>query len=351
MKSTVTEFGTSADGRRAGLYTIGNGRGVETKITNYGGIVTSIKVLDRHGKPGEVVLGFDTLREYLGAHPCYGATIGRYANRIAKARFRLGDKEYLLAANDGSNHLHGGCKGFDKVFWEADPILSGEDSVLRLRYLSADGEEGYPGNLSVMVTFSVSGDNALKIEYAATTDQSTVLNLTNHSYFNLTDGGSSDILDHELQIEADHYLPINQEALPLGAPREVAGTAFDFRKSTAIGLRIQDNDEQLLFGEGYNHMWVLRETKVAPAHAATVCDPKSGRMMELFTTEPGVQLFTANFPGDMFRGRNGSFCPSRGGFCLETQHYPDSPNHPEYPSTVLNPGEVYRQTTIYRFSV
>jgi len=348
---TITEFGTSADGRRADLYTIRNERGAKVKITNYGGIVTSIKVPDRHGQLGEVVLGFDSLREYLGAHPCYGATIGRYANRIAKARFLLSGREHRLAANDGSNHLHGGYKGFDKVFWEPDPLLAEESSALRLRYLSIDGEEGYPGNLSVSVTFSLSEDNALKIDYAATTDETTILNLTNHSYFNLTDGGSSDILDHELRIEADYYLPIDREALPCGAVREVAGTAFDFRRSTAIGLRIADKDEQLLFGEGYNHLWVLRDTEETPAHAATVSDPKSGRIVELFTTEPGVQLFTANFPANMFRGRDGSFCPSRGGFCLEAQHCPDSPNHPEYPSTVLNPGEIYRQTTIYRFSV
>ncbi|HWY91673.1 MAG TPA: aldose epimerase family protein, partial [Chthoniobacterales bacterium] len=240
---TITEFGTSAEGRRADLYTISNGRGAEVKVTNYGGIVASVKVPDRHGKLGEVVLGFNSLHEYLGTHPCYGATIGRYANRIAKARFLLSNREYRLAANDGSNHLHGGCKGFDKVFWEADPILCGENSALRLRYLSVDGEEGYPGNLSVSVTFSFSEDNALKIDYAATTDETTVLNLTNHSYFNLTDGGSSDILDHELQIEADCYLPIDREALPVGAVREVAGTAFDFRRSRAIGLHIRDRDE------------------------------------------------------------------------------------------------------------
>src|SRR4029077_5411551 len=265
---TITEFGTSAEGRRADLYTISNGRGAEVKVTNYGGIVASIKVPDRRGKLGEVVLGFNSLHEYLGTHPCYGATIGRYANRIAKARFLLSNREYRLAANDGSNHLHGGCKGFDKVFWEADPILCGENSALRLRYLSIDGEEGYPGNLSVSVTFSFSEDNALKIDYTATTDETTVLNLTNHSYFNLTDGGSSDILDHELQIEADCYLPIDREALPVGAVREVAGTAFDFRRSTAIGLRILDRDEQLLFGEGYNHTWVLREAEETPTHAA-----------------------------------------------------------------------------------
>jgi aldose 1-epimerase len=342
-------FGIGGDGRRAGLYAISNDRGIEVKVTNYGGIVTSIKVPDRQGKPAEVVLGFDSFDEYLGAHPCYGATIGRFANRIAKARFVLNGREYRLAANDGRNHLHGGHQGFDKVFWQAETVLSGKDSALRLHYVSVDGEEGYPGNLSVNITFSVE-DDALKIDYSATTDKSTVLNLTNHSYFNLTDGGSSDILDHELQIDADCYLPIDQEAIPLGAIREVAGTPFDFRKPTPIGFRIREEDQQLLFGEGYNHTWVLRGKEKAPARAATVRDPNSGRIMELFTTEPGVQLFTANFPGDMFRGRGGTFCPSRGGFCLETQHYPDAPNHPEYPSTVLNPGEVYRQTTIYKFS-
>ena len=343
-------FGTAADGKTAVLYTISNGPGMEVKVTNYGGIITSITVPDRHGMPGEVVLGFDSLQEYLGSHPCYGATIGRYANRIAKARFLLNGRQYRLAANDGQNHLHGGRKGFDKVFWEAKEISSEENSALRLNYLSVDGEEGYPGNLSVSVTFSVTENDALKIDYLATTDRSTVLNLTNHSYFNLSDRGSRDILDHELQIDADYYLPIDREALPLGATREVAGTPFDFRKSTPIGRRIGEKDEQLLFGEGYNHMWVLHGRGEAPTRVATVFDPKSGRTMELLTTEPGVQLFTANFPSDMFRGRSGAFCPSRGGFCLETQGYADAPNHPEYPSTVLHPGEVYRQTTIYKFS-
>jgi aldose 1-epimerase len=344
-------FGTLADGRSADLYTINNGRGMEVRVTNYGGIVTSIKVPDREGKPGEVVLGFDSLEEYLGAHPCYGATIGRFANRIANARFLLNGREYRLAANDGLNHLHGGRIGFDKVLWEAETISSGRDRAIWLHYFSVDGEEGYPGNVSVSVTFNIGEDDALKIDYSATTDKSTVLNLTNHSYFNLTDGGSSDVLGHELQIDADYFLPINREALPLGPLRGVAETPFDFRKPVQIGFRIRDKDEQLLFGEGYNHMWVLRGNEKAPARAATVCDPKSGRMLEVFTTEPGVQLFTANFPGDMFRGRGGTFCPSRGGFCLEAQHHPDAPNHPEYPSTVLNPGEVYRQTTIYKFCV
>jgi len=320
------------------------------KVTNYGGIITSITVPDRQGNPGEVVLGFDGLRGYLGPHPRYGATIGRYANRIAQARFWLNGREYRLAANEGRNHLHGGHKGFDKVYWEAKAISSGENPALRLNYLSIDGEEGYPGNLSVSVTFSILEEDALKIDYSATTDEGTVLNLTNHSYFNLSDGGFSEILYHELQIDADYYLPIDREALPLGAPHEVAGTAFDFRKSTPIGRRIGEKDEQLLFGEGYNHMWVLRGRGKTPTHAATVFDPKSGRIMELLTTQPGVQLFTANFPGNMFRGRKGAFCPSRGGFCLETQGYADAPNHPEYPSTVLNPGDTYRQTTIYRFS-
>ena len=353
VKGNLTKegFGTSPDGKRGDLYTINNDRGMEAKVTNYGGIVSSIKVPDRHGKAGEVVLGFDSLSEYLGEHPCYGATIGRFANRIARGRFLLNGREYRLAKNDGHNHLHGGWKGFDKIFWEAEEVLSGGDQALRLRYLSMDGEEGYPGNLSVSVTFRVRADDALLIDYSATTDESTVLNLTNHSYFNLTDGGSSDILDHELQIDADYYLPIDREAIPLGAVCGVAGTPFDFRESTSIGSRIREQDEQLGFGEGYNHLWVLRKKEESPARAARIYAPKSGRLMEVFTTEPGVQFFSANFPGNMFRGRDGLFCPARGGFCLETQHYADSPNHPEYPSTVLNPGEVYRQTTIYKFSV
>jgi aldose 1-epimerase len=344
-------FGTLADSRRANLYTISNGRGIEAKVTNYGGIVTSIKAPDRDGKLEELVLGFDTLEEYLGAHPYYGATIGRFANRIANARFVLKGKEYRLTANEGPDHLHGGRKGFDRVLWEAETILSEEETSIRMHYLSVDGEEGYPGDLSVSVTFSVGEDDTLKIDYSATTDQSTVLNLTNHSYFNLADGGLGDILGHELQVEADSFLPINRAALPLGPIRGVAGTPFDFRKPAPIGFRIHVKDEQLLFGGGYNHTFVLRGKGQPPARVATVRDPKSGRILELFTTEPGVQLFTANFPGDMFRGRSGGFCPSRGGFCLEAQHYPDSPNHSEYPSTVLNPGEVYRQTTVYRFSI
>jgi aldose 1-epimerase len=348
---TIEDFGTSPGGEKAHLYTISSGRGLEAKITNYGAIVTSIRIPDRNGDQGEVALGFNTLDEYLGSHPCYGATIGRYANRIAKARFSLNGREFRLAANEGIHHLHGGRRGFDKVLWEAEPVSTGKEPALRFRYLSLEGEEGYPGNLSVVVTFSVSLDNALRIDYSATTDESTVVNLTNHSYFNLKDGGMSDILEHQLRIESDFYLPIDAEAIPLGEIRTVAGTPFDFRESTPIGLRIRDENEQLLFGEGYNHMWILRSSEQTPVRAATVYDPESGRTLELFTTEPGVQLFTANFPGDMFRQRNGSFCPSRGGFCLEAQHYPDAPNRSEFPSTVLNPGEVYRQTTIYKFSV
>jgi aldose 1-epimerase len=252
-------FGTAADGQTADLYTISNDRGMEVKVTNYGGIITSITVPDQHGRPGQVVLGFDSLKEYLNPHPCYGVTIGRYANRIAKARFFLNGREYRLAANEGQNHLHGGRKGFDKVFWQAKAISSGENSALLLNYLSFDGEEGYPGNLSVSVTFSITENDALKIDYRAMTDRSTVLNLTNHSYFNLSDRGSSDILGHELQIDADYYLPIDREALPLGATREVAGTPFDFRKSTPIGRCIGEKDEQLLFGQVQSYVGAPRK--------------------------------------------------------------------------------------------
>lgn len=344
-------FGTTADGKSVELYTLTNTRGLQAKISTYGGIVAALRVPDRHGKLDDVVLGCDTLGGYLSAHPYFGATIGRYANRIAGGRIRLEGREYQLTTNDEGNHLHGGWRGFDKVIWEAAEVDDRNGPALELRYVSVDGEEGYPGNLSVLTTYTVTEDNELRIDYSATTDQVTIVNLTHHSYFNLADGGMSDILDHHLRIEAEHFLPTDQRAIPTGEIRSVEGTPFDFRESTPVGARISDDDEQLRFGNGYNHTWLLTGGGRSAELAAEVYAPGTGRVMEVLTTEPGLQFFSGNFPDGTFRGKGDRFYPFRGGLCLEAQHYPDSPNHLGFPSTVLRPGEVYAQTTIYRFSL
>lgn len=341
----------TANGRSVELYTLANTRGLQAKISTYGGIVTGLKVPDRHGKLDDVVLGCDTLGGYLSVHPYFGATIGRYANRIAGGKIRLEGKEYQLTTNDEGNHLHGGWHGFDKVIWEAAEGDDRNGPALELRYVSVDGEEGYPGNLSVLITYSVTEADELRIDYSATTDQMTIVNLTNHSYFNLADGGVSDILNHHLKIEAERFLPTDRRAIPTGEIRSVERTPFDFRESTPVGARINDNDEQLRFGNGYNHTWLLNRSGRLAELAAEVYAPSTGRAMEVLTTEPGLQFFSGNFPDLTFRGKEGRFYPFRSGLCLEAQHYPNSPNHPGFPSTVLKPGEVYAQTTIYRFSL
>jgi aldose 1-epimerase len=342
-------FGKMTDGQTIDLYTLTNHNGIKVSITNYGGRVVSILAPDRNGKVADVVLGFDDLQGYLGNNPFFGALVGRYANRIAHGRFNLDGVEYKLALNDGPNSLHGGLKGFDKRVWKARE-LSQSHPALELTYLSKDGEEGYPGNLSVKVVYTLGDDNGLKIDYTATTDKDTVLNLTNHSYFNLAGQGSGDILKHLLMINADRFTPIDATLIPTGKLASVQGTPFDFRKPTAIGARINDNDEQLKFGKGYDHNFVLNHHGNGLMLAARVTEPESGRVLEVLTTQPGIQFYTGNFLDGSIHGKGGKVYGYRTALCLETQHFPDSPNHPEFPSTELKPGQTYHQVTIFKFS-
>lgn len=342
-------FGT-IDGRPVELFLLTNPRGMKAAITNYGGIVVELWVPDRHGRLADVVLGYPTLEAYVKDSPYFGAIIGRYGNRIGKARFTLGGQEYRLAANDHGNHLHGGIKGFDKVVWEAQPTETPQGPQLKLSYLSKDGEEGYPGNLQVTVTYRLTDDNALEIEYRATTDKPTPVNLTNHSYFNLRGQGEGDILAHELVLCADRFTPVDAGLIPTGELRPVEGTPFDFRTPVAIGKRIDQPDEQLRFGRGYDHNFVLNKQPGEMGLAARVVEPTSGRVMEVLTTEPAVQFYSGNFLDGTNVGKGGKVYRHRYGFCLETQHFPDSPNQPHFPSTILDPGKEYRSRTVYKFS-
>ena len=351
MKIEKQDFGKTKDGISVDLYSLTNANGMKVSITNYGGIITSIIVPDKDGNMGDVVLGFDNLDDYMKKSPYFGCIVGRYGNRIAKGKFTLNGKTYTLAVNNGPNHLHGGIVGFDKVVWDAEEVRGGDYVGLKLSYLSKDGEEGYPGNLSVAVTYLLTNDNEIKIQYEATTDQPTLCNLTNHSYFNLADGGASPILDQELMINADSFTPIDETSIPTGELKPVEGTPFDFRKPKKIGLDIDDDNQQLRNGQGYDHNFVLNGKAGTLRLVATAVDPSTGRVLEVLTEEPGVQLYTGNFLDGSITGKNGIVYGYRHGFCLETQHYPDSPNHPNFPSTVLNPGEKYHTTTIYKFSV
>lgn len=342
-------FGKTADGQAVDLYTLTNPNGLEAAITNYGGIVVRLKTPDRNGQLADVVLGFDTLDDYLKGHPYFGAIIGRYGNRIAKGRFQLNGVEYKLAVNNGENHLHGGLKGFDKVVWNARDVSTAEAPALELTYTSKDGEEGYPGTLHVTVVYTLTPANELKIDYAATTDKDTIVNLTNHSYFNLAGQGEGDILGHELMINASRFTPVDAGLIPTGELRSVEGTPFDFRKPVAIGARINQDDQQLKYGNGYDHNFVLDRTGDGLVLAARVTEPKSGRVMEVYTTEPGIQFYSGNFLDGSNKGKGGKIYQRRYGFCLETQHFPDSPNKPNFPSTVLRPGAKYQSTTVYRF--
>jgi aldose 1-epimerase len=349
MSAKSRPFGKARNGDAVELYTLTNSKGMEATIMTYGGIVTSLRVPDRTGKLDDVVLGFDTIDGYLGDPPApyFGALIGRYGNRIAKGRFTLSGTEYKLAQNNGVNALHGGLQGFDKVVWKAK---SPGPQSLELTYFSKDGEEGYPGNLTGTVVYTVTDNNELKLEYSATTDKDTVLNLTNHSYFNLAGQGEGDVQQHTMTINADKFTPVDETLIPTGELRSVDGTPFDFRQPKTIGERIDGADPQLKFGGGYDHNYVLNVSGAAPELAVRVTEPKTGRVMEVLTTQPGVQLYTGNKLDGKLRGKGGKAYQSRYGFCLETQHFPDSPNKPTFPSVVLKPGERYQSTTIYRFS-
>ncbi|MGD0497408.1 MAG: aldose epimerase family protein [Bryobacteraceae bacterium] len=345
---TKRSFGRTASGEAIDLYTLTNAGGMEISIMNYGCIVVSLKTPDRAGRLADVVLGFSNFDDYLRRHPYFGAVIGRYGNRIGNGRFTLNGVERTLARNNGESSLHGGNKGFDQAVWRAREV-SGEKPALELTYLSKDGEEGYPGNLAVRVLYTLE-DNGLRIDYSATTDRDTVLNLSSHSYFNLAGEGAGDILNHELQLSADRFTPVDAGLIPTGELRAVEGAPFDFRQPVAIGARIGQKDEQLVMCLGYDHNFVVNGPMGTLRPAARARDPKSGRVMEVLTTQPGVQFYTGNHLDGTFRGKSGSAYGPRTGFCLETQHFPDSPNKPQFPSTVLRPGEVFLSSTVYRFS-
>ena len=340
-------FGKTSDNQEVDLYTLTNKNGVEARIITYGGILVSLKTPDRNGNLGDVVLGYDGLEGYLKNSAYFGAIIGRYGNRIAKGAFSLNGRQYALARNNGENHLHGGTKGFDKVVWKAK-AANGSDGVgLSLSYVSKDGEEGYPGNLSVRVVYTLTNNNELKIDYSAATDKDTVVNLTHHSYFNLAGEGS--ILNHQLTINADRFTPVDEGLIPTGELRSVRATPMDFTQPTPIGARIEQREQQLSFGKGYDHNWVLNRTGPGLAPAARLYDPATGRVVEVSTTEPGLQFYSGNFL-DGVRGKGGRTHNMRSGLCLETQHFPDSPNKPGFPSTVLKRGGKYASTTVYKFS-
>ncbi len=347
MKIESQPYGQLPSGAEITEYVLTNDRGMRVQVITYGGIITALHVPDRHGDLGDVALGYDALDGYVTKNPYFGCITGRFANRIAGGRFTLDGTTYQLAINHGPNHLHGGQVGFDKRVWQA-AVEEGNGAVsLALAYLSKDGEENYPGNLLVTVTYTLMSENALRISYRASTDQPTILNLTNHTYFNLA--GSGTILDHELMINADHFTPIDEAMIPTGELRPVDGTPFDFRQPRRIGARIDEPDEQLQRAGGYDHNFVLNETPGELRLAARLYDPSSGRVLEVSTTEPGMQLYTGNFLDGTIVGKGGVTYARRAGLCLETQHFPDSPNHPHFPSTVLRPGEEFHSVTVFAF--
>ena len=342
-------FGT-VDGTPVDLYTLTNAHGMEVRATNFGGAIVSLRVPDKRGHMDDVVLGFDKLDGYLTNNPYFGVIVGRYANRIANGHFTLDGKQYSLAINNGPNSIHGGIRGFSKAIWNAEPFENSKGAGLIFTYLSKDGEEGYPGNLKVKVTYTLTDKNELSFDYEATTDKATPINLTQHSYFNLKGEGNGDILSHELMLNADRFTPVDENLIPTGELRPVKGTPLDFTKSTPVGARINDGYEQLKLGNGYDHCFVVNKGKGAVL-AARVFEPESGRVLQVYTTEPGIQIYSGNFLDGTVTGKNGHAYQKRTGLALETQHFPDSPNHPDFPSTILKPGETFHSRTVYKFSV
>ncbi|RDV11522.1 galactose mutarotase [Pontibacter diazotrophicus] len=348
MNISQESFGTTPEGEEATLYTLTNAQGMQVQITDYGATITSLLTPDREGELGDVVLGFDSMegyksQEYVKSGPYFGAIVGRYGNRIAKGRFTLNGEEYQLATNNGENHLHGGLQGFDKVLWQAEPLP--QQNALRLTYVSPDGQEGYPGTLTTTVTYTLTNDNEVKIDYEAKTDKPTPVNLTNHSYFNLAAGEAEDALGHVVTINADKYTVVDESLIPTGELRDLEGTVMDFREPQTIGARVKQVE-----GGGYDHNYVLNNTDDSLKKAATVYEPTSGRVMEVFTTEPGIQFYSGNFLDGTITGSGGKVYEQHYGFALETQHFPDSPNQPKFPSTILEPGNTYETTTVYKFS-
>ncbi|MFI0819703.1 aldose epimerase family protein [Streptomyces sp. NPDC021098] len=343
-------FGTLADGTKVERWTIENGR-TRLRVLSYGGVVQSLEIPDRHGRRANVSLGFDDLDAYVASSPYFGALIGRYGNRIARGTFTLDGTKYQLPVNDGPNSLHGGDKGFDKRVWSVEPFREGSDVGLTLRRVSPDAEMGYPGALTVRVDYTLTAAGDFRIDYEATTDKATVVNLTNHTYYNLAGEGSGSVYDHRLQIAASRYTPVDKTLIPTGELAKVAGTPFDFRRAKEIGRDIREAHQQVLYGQGIDHNFVLdKGITRRPEHIVTVTEPESGRVMKIATTEPGVQFYTGNFLTGTFAGTSGQVYRQGDGFCLETQHFPDSPNQPGFPTTVLRPGDTYRSTTVHSFS-
>ena len=345
------QFGTTKEGQNVDQYLFKSKSGMQISIITYGGIITSWTAADKNGDYKDIVLGYNTLEEYETETPYFGALIGRYGNRIANGRFSLNDTTYTLAVNNGVNHLHGGLKGFDKVVWEAESMTSDTEASLVLKYLSKDMEEGYPGNLATTVTYTLNDHNELEVKYEAITDKTTIVNLTQHSYFNLTADFNQTVLDHELSINADSFIPVDETLIPFGNLSDVSQTPFDFRASKRIGQHINDENTQLINGLGYDHCWALNDQDKGMRFAASAYEPVSGRLLEVFTDEPGIQFYSGNFLDGSLPSKSGGVYEQRTGFCLETQHYPDSPNQENFPSVVLHPDEKYESTTTFKLSV
>lgn len=348
---TVAPFGRTPDGQPVEVYTLRNVRGMQVRAITYGAIIQAIQVPDKSGHTGDVTLGYDSLSGYLATSPYFGAVVGRYANRIARGRFTLEGRTYRLATNNGPNHLHGGLKGYDKVVWKAQSFQRGDTVGVKFQHTSPDRDEGYPGKVRVSVTYSLTPKNELMVEYRATADRATPLNLSQHTYWNLAGEGIGQILQHLLTIEADRYTPVDSTLIPTGELADVAGTPLDFRKATPIGARINQKDPQLQYGKGYDHNFVLNRSGTGLVHAARVFDPKTGRTLDISTTEPGLQFYSGNFLDGSIRGKSGHVYGFRSALVLETQHFPDSPNQPNFPSTILRPGQEFWSQTVFAFGV